>query len=89
MFREESSVVHHRLNLLGFIASPWLDLIFSGGERAVAWVLGQSHRSRHRRIHCTSSLYNKSIMLGCGKRELSVKGLCDEQLDLEVDAGTI
>lgn len=24
----------------------------------------------------------------CGKREHSVKGLCEEQLDLEVDEGT-
>ena len=88
MFREESSVVHHRLNLLGLIASPWLTLIFSEGERAMAWVLVQSHCSSHGRIHCTSSLYNVAVMLGCSKRELSVKGLCDEHLNLEADAGT-
>lgn len=38
------------------------------------------------RIHCTSTLFNKAIMLGCGEGE--PKGLCDEQLDREMDAGT-
>jgi len=87
MFRKESSVVHHRLTLLGLIASPCLALIFSG-IFFMAWVLGQSHCRSHGRICCISSLYNTAITLRCGKRELSVKGLYDEQPDLEEDAGT-
>lgn len=69
----------HSTSRVQFTGAHWLTLIFPEGERAMAELLVQSCCSSHRRTSCTSSLHNKTITLGCGKRELLVKGLCHKQ----------